>query len=91
MNLGETVTCSGPEGVSLYGRIPIQFICAQSFAWRGRFVIGRNKMFSQCVMVAITVVGSGAGDGRSRAEGRCEGGFFLWVVFVAQSGVGLDL
>ena len=29
-------------------------------------------MFSQCVMVAITLAGSGAGDGRNRAEGRCE-------------------
>ena len=49
-------------------------------------------MFSQCVMVVITLVGSGAGHGRNRAEGRCEAGLFLyWVVFVAQSGIRLDL
>lgn len=72
VNLGERVTCSDPEGVSLYGRIPIQFTCAQCFVWRGRFDIGTNQMFSQCVMVAITLAGSGAGDGRNRAEGRCE-------------------
>ena len=35
-------------------------------------------MFSQCVMVVITLVGSGAGHGRNRAEGRCEAGLFLY-------------
>ena len=71
MNLGETVTYCGLEGVFLCGRVPIWTV-SNAFGRRAGFDEDASHIFPQGVLAAMTLVGGGAGDGGARA--RCEAG-----------------
>lgn len=47
---------------------------------KDRSEVSKRHVFPQGVLVAITLLGSGAGDGGARARTRCESGLLLCLV-----------
>lgn len=67
-------------GVSLYNwHVPNGFNC------RAEFDVKTSQVFSQAVLAAVTLVGSRAGAGGTRAGARCEEGLLLCSVAIIDS------
>ena len=63
-----------------------------AFGGRAGFDVDISHVFPQCVLAAITLVGSGVGDGEARTGTGCEAGLPLFTVAVTTlSGTGSDL
>ena len=91
MNLGETVTYRGLEGVFHGEACLYRLHVPSAFGGRAGFDLNISHVLPQGVLAALTLVGDGAGDEGARARARCGVELPLCSVGVtALSGAGSD-